>query len=496
MHNNTPLRCPGTYKPSIWSYDFVQSLKIDDNPLQDKVYKDGWKFLEEKVKHMIDYNENDDNDINTLTTLEFIDDIQRLGLGYHFENDIRIALNKILNNSDGQGTYQSLHLTALSFRLLRQHGFQVSQDVFRRFTDDNGSFKAWLCKDVKGMLSLYEASYFAFEGESLLDEGLAFSTNYLKNLSGLNVTNGLGEQVSHALELPLHHRMQRLESRWYIEAYSKRPDANKVLLEIAKRDFNRVQCTLQRDLQEVSRWWVDMGLAEKLSFTRDRLMEYFFWSVGIIFEPQHSHVRKELTKVAALVTTIDDVYDVYGTLDELELFTSAVERWDIKAVEILPDYMKLCFLALYNTVNKMIYETLKKQGENSQGITKQALECLENHHSLLRWPSLIFRLSNDLSTSAAEVERGETANSISCMMRGSLHISEESARQYISNLVENSWKKLNKDGASATPFTEQFVKAARNLARISQCIYQYGDGHGAPDTRAKNRIRSVIIDPI
>ncbi|XP_050136069.1 tricyclene synthase EBOS, chloroplastic-like [Malus sylvestris] len=389
------------------------------------------------------------------------------------------------------------------------------------------------------------------KGESLLDEGLAFSTNYLKNLSGLNVTNGLGEQVSHALELPLHHRMQRLESRWYIEAHSKRPDANKVLLEIAKRDFNRVQCTLQRDLQEVSGWWVDMGLAEKLSFTRDRLMECFFWSVGIIFEPQHSHVRKELTKVAALVTTIDDVYDVYGTLDELELFTSAVERWDIKAVENLPDYMKLCFLALYNTGNKMIYDTLKKQGENvlpyvtkvwadlykaflkettwcynkhtptfeeyidnawisvsavvflvhtyfllNPKITKQALECLENHHSLLHWPSLIFRLSNDLSTSAAEVERGETANSISCMMRGSLHISEESARQYISNLVENSWKKLNKDGAAATPFTEQFVKAARNLARISQCIYQYGDGHGAPDTRAKNRILSVIIDPI
>ncbi|RXH75982.1 hypothetical protein DVH24_042769 [Malus domestica] len=79
--------------------------------------------------------------------------------------------------------------------------------------DDNGSFKAWLCKDVKGMLSLYEASYFAFEGENLLDEGLAFSTNYLKNLSAPSVTNGLAEQVSHALELPLHHRMQRLEAR-------------------------------------------------------------------------------------------------------------------------------------------------------------------------------------------------------------------------------------------------------------------------------------------
>ncbi|KAF5950112.1 hypothetical protein HYC85_012105 [Camellia sinensis] len=66
----------------------------------------------------------------------------------------------------------------------------------------------------------------------------------------------------------------------------------------------------------------------------------------------------------ALITTIDDVYDVYGSLDELELFTAAVERWDTNVVETLRDYMKLCFLALYNTVNEMAYDVLKQHGVN------------------------------------------------------------------------------------------------------------------------------------
>lgn len=40
-------------------------------------------------------------------------------------------------------------------------------------------------------------------------------------------------------------------------------------------------------------------------------------------------------------------------------------RWDaVRAVNELPDYMKICFLALYNTVNEMAYEILKDNGQN------------------------------------------------------------------------------------------------------------------------------------
>lgn len=77
----------------------------------------------------------------------------------------------------------------------------------------------------------------------------------------------------------------------------------------------------------VCRWWKDLGLAAKMSFARDRLVECFFWSVAVYFEPNYSLARSILTKMIAITTVIDDVYDAFGTLDELTLFTDAIERW-------------------------------------------------------------------------------------------------------------------------------------------------------------------------
>jgi hypothetical protein len=74
------------------------------------------------------------------------------------------------------------------------------------------------------------------------------------------------------------------------------------------------------------RWWRSTGLGENLNFARDRLIECFLWTVGLKFEPQYGYFRRMSTKINALITIIDDIYDVYGTLDELELFTDTVER--------------------------------------------------------------------------------------------------------------------------------------------------------------------------
>lgn len=55
-------------------------------------------------------------------------------------------------------------------------------------------------------------------------------------------------------------------------------------------------------------------------------MENFLWTVGLAFQSQFGHFRRVMTKVNALITLIDDIYDVYGTLEELELFTNVVDR--------------------------------------------------------------------------------------------------------------------------------------------------------------------------
>lgn len=86
--------------------------------------------------------------------------------------------------------------------------------------------------------------------------------------------------------------------------------------------YSLIQCNFTLIL----RWWKDIGLASKLSFVRDRLVECYFWANGVTPEPQLSKARISLTKVAALITTIDDIYDVYGSPDELHLFTNAVKK--------------------------------------------------------------------------------------------------------------------------------------------------------------------------
>ena len=65
------------------------------------------------------------------TKLELIEDVKRLGLSYHFEKEIKDVIQKFLslNMYGGTTIHRSLHEVALSFRLLREYGYNVSAGI-------------------------------------------------------------------------------------------------------------------------------------------------------------------------------------------------------------------------------------------------------------------------------------------------------------------------------------------------------------------------------
>ena len=61
-------------------------------------------------------------------------------------------------------------------------------------------------------------------------------------------------------------------------------------------------------------------------WARDRVIVSFMTGLGLVSDPKQSSYRKWFAKATALVIVIDDIYDVYGYLEELQHFTNAVDR--------------------------------------------------------------------------------------------------------------------------------------------------------------------------
>ena len=94
------------------------------------------------------------------------------------------------------------------------------------------------------------------QSENTLELAREFATIFLQKQldEGINaIDDYLTLMIRHALELPIHWRVQRPNARWFIDAYGTRPDMNPVVLELAKLDFNIVQAMHQQELKHVSR---------------------------------------------------------------------------------------------------------------------------------------------------------------------------------------------------------------------------------------------------
>ncbi|KVH96607.1 probable terpene synthase 11 [Cynara cardunculus var. scolymus] len=480
-----------------------------------------------------------------ITRMELIDTIQRLGVGHHFDEE----MHEILENLTEDLPDDNLYAVALCFRLQRHNGLHTNPDVFQNFMDANGKFKMSSSDDIEVLLSLYEASYLGANGEDILSQAKEFTTMQLTSLvSQLNPK--LGTKVLLSLGLPRHLRMTRLEARRYIDEYGNEDDHNPIVLELAKLDYNHVQSLLQRELVEVTRWWEHLGLLKKLSFVRDRHLECFLWTVGVLPEKKYSGGRIELAKIIAILLVIDDIYDIYGSYEDLVLFTEAIRRWDLSEMEHLPEYMKISYTALYNTTSEICHKILKEHGLSvepflhqtwidmveaymvevewvrsgtmptfedyikngvttsgtcmalvhlffliSEGVTEENMRhLLDPYPKFFSLAGTILRLWDDLGTSKEEQERGNVASSIQLLMREKNITSEEEGRKKILQLINELWKDLNTELVTPDALLLPMIKVALNMSRASQVVYQHNEDSYL--TSVESQVQYLFFKPI
>ncbi|KAL6315648.1 hypothetical protein AAG906_004819 [Vitis piasezkii] len=474
------------FHPSIWGDLFITYNPEDEVTRACK--KKQVEDLKEEVRRELMAAAG-----NPSQLLNFIDAVQRLGVAYHFESEIEESLQHIYDRfHDADDTNDDLYNIALRFRLLRQQGYNISC----------GSFKEDLMSNIQGMLGLYEAAHLRVHGEDILEDALAFTTTHLKaKVESLGYP--LAEQVAHALKRSIRKGLERLEARWYISIYQDEAFHDKTLLKLAKLDFNLVQSLHKEELSNLARWWKELDFATKLPFARDRLVEGYFWIVGVYFEPQYLWAIRILTKIIVMTTVIDDIYDAYGTLEEIKHFTEAIERWDINSIDHLPEYMKLFYVALLD-VYKEIEEEMEK--ERFQYRVHYAIEAMKNqvraYFAEAKWfheqhiPTMEEYMSVALSSSgysllatSSFIGMGEIAS------KEAFDWVIKQAYKEFHNQIVNAWMDINQN-ASNLIVPMPLLTRVLNLSRVMDVIYKEGDGYTHVGKVMKDNIGSVLIDPI
>nr|CAB3502906.1 unnamed protein product [Digitaria exilis] len=193
-----------------------------------------------------------------------VDTLEHLGMGLRFREEIDLLLGRVYRADEDLefSTSNDLHIVALRFRLLRQHGFFVSADVFEKFRDGNdnnggGSFSTrGLCgSKTRDLLSLYNAAHMAIPGEEALDDAIAFARGHLEAaVNKGELKSPMAEQVSRALGIPLPRSKPRVEATYYIAEYEQEETHDAVLLELAKLDFNLVRALHLKELSDITLW--------------------------------------------------------------------------------------------------------------------------------------------------------------------------------------------------------------------------------------------------
>uniref|UniRef100_A0ACD6A9J9 Uncharacterized protein n=1 Tax=Avena sativa TaxID=4498 RepID=A0ACD6A9J9_AVESA len=514
------------FAPSVWGDFFVTYV-----PPLSKSSVEWMRERAEQLKGQVRQAFEARKDAMTLAdALIYVDTLEHLGLDNHFREEIGAVLSRVQSEHMECEGSNDLHVVALRFRLLRQHGLWVPTDVFERFRDEQGCFSESLSNDPKGVLSLYNAAHMAIPGEVVLDDAITFARGHLEANKG-KVRSPLREQISRALDIALPRFTRRLETMHYIAEYDQEETYDDMLLELARLNFNLVRILHLKELKELSIWWRDLYNTVKLPYARDRMVEIYFWTCGMLHEEEYSDARMLFAKTFGMVSLLDDTFDVHATLEECHKLTEAMQRWDESEVSNLPEYLRMLYIKTLNNFKEFednlkpnqeyrMYYIKKAYKQSSEYYLREAIWSSENYRpsfkeheeisimtsglpmltlltltgygdiatkevfewvsgipEMVRAGSQVTRFLNDISSYKLGKHKKDMPSSVECYMMENGTTGEEAVAA-VTALLENRWRVLNRANMEIDRVLLPAAEVVVNMARTNEIIYLKGrDGY-------------------
>ncbi|KAF0933696.1 hypothetical protein E2562_019187 [Oryza meyeriana var. granulata] len=286
-----------------------------------------------------------------------VDRLERLGLSRYFQREIEQIMDYVNRHwtEDGicwarNSNVKDVDDTAMAFRLLRLHGYNVSPKkivvvypgVFKNFEKD-GEFFCFVGQStqaVTGMYNLNRASQISFPGEDILQRARIFSNEFLREREAQGalhdkwiISKDLPGEVQYTLYFPWYASLPRVEARTYLDQYGGDNDVwigktlyrmplvnNDAYLELAKQDFNSCQAIHQKELHGVQKWFVENDL-EAFGVTPEDVLRAYFLAAACIFEPNRATERLAWARVSVLANTISrHFYNDMPSMKRMERF--------------------------------------------------------------------------------------------------------------------------------------------------------------------------------
>ncbi|WVZ90830.1 hypothetical protein U9M48_037090 [Paspalum notatum var. saurae] len=521
-----------SFQPSIWGDFFL----THSSPLATSAHQQAWMVHRaEQLKEQVGKLIATSSTCSLYQRIHLIDVLERLCLNHLFEEEINDVLNQ-MNNIDVSGC--DLQTVAMWFYLLRKHGYRVSPDVFANFREEQGSFAA---NNPRDLLSLYNAASLRIHGEIILDEAISFTKKCLESIMPW-MDASLASEIKCALVIPLPRSVRIYEAKSHMSEYGKEAEANELIMELAKLNYNLVQLQYQEELKIITRWWNGLELRSTLSFARDRVVECYFWIVGVYFEPSYSRARIILSKVLALVSILDDTYDVYGTSQECDwnpavatglpqnmrfLFGKLLDTCQSIEDDLAPEekyrmpYLKNFIVDLVRAYNKEVQ--WREQGYVPSTVeehlqvsarsgachllsctsfvgmgdvaTEESFEWVCSVPKIVQALCIILRLSDDLKSYEREKMTSHVASTIdSCMKEHKVPVQE--ARVLIEDMIDETWKVFNEEWLNMKNHQpKELLERIFNLTRTMVYMYKQDDAYTNCHV-IKDTIRSLFVEPV